>query len=515
MRASAAALAPTAIEEQLADLANECYHDPLRFVRIAYPWGEVGTFLQHHDGPDAWQVEFLNSIAAEVRGNRFDGHTPVMPLLRAVSSGHGVGKGVMASFLVDWIMVTRPHSQGVVTANTSTQLDTKTWAAIRRWTRAMLWAHWFEINTQRMYHRQYPESWFCSAQTCREENSEAFAGQHAADSTSFVICDEDSSIPPIIHEVAENALNEGEPMMFRFGNPTRNSGDFFECCFGSRRDDWHPMIIDARSSKYSNKALIEKRIEQHGEDSDYVRVRVRGLPPRASDLQFIDQERIWAAQKREVTVFDDDPLIVGVDFSGGGQAWNVVRFRRGQDGRSIPPVRIPGEATRNDRSAFLSVLSNILSERTSGRKVSAMFCDSAYGAPYVEKLRGMGYSNVFEVTFGQTLNPDERHCLNMRSYMYRECRDWLAVGAIDPKDSKLEYDFASPGHHLNRKDQIVIESKEDMAERGVGPIDDGDAFVLTFAAPVTPRKQPPAKGKARPRFTGRGGRTGGGKGWTY
>jgi hypothetical protein len=44
----------------------------------------------------------------------------------------------------------------------------------------------------------------------------------------------------------------------------------------------------------------------------------------------------------------DDPLICGVDVSGGGAAWNVMAFRRG-DARSIPRIRIPGEHTR-DRS---------------------------------------------------------------------------------------------------------------------------------------------------------------------
>lgn len=93
---------------------------------------------------------FLRGIGEEVKRNKFDGHTPVMPLLRAVSSGHGVGKSVMVAWLVDWIMVTRPDSQGVVTANTSTQLDTKTWATVRAWTKMMLWSHWFVINTQKM-----------------------------------------------------------------------------------------------------------------------------------------------------------------------------------------------------------------------------------------------------------------------------------------------------------------------------------------------------------------------------
>ena len=74
----------------------------------------------------------------------------------------------------------------------------------------------------------------CRAQTCREENAEAFAGLHAADSTPFYIFDEASAIPDAIAEVAEGGLTDGEPMFFKFGNPTRNSGDFHRCFHGLR-----------------------------------------------------------------------------------------------------------------------------------------------------------------------------------------------------------------------------------------------------------------------------------------
>ena len=49
---------------------------------------------------------------------------------------------------------------------------------------------------------------------------------------------------------------------------------------------------------------------------------------------------------REPQSLLDDPLICGVDVSGGGAAWNVVS-RRGGDARSIPRIRIPGEHTRD------------------------------------------------------------------------------------------------------------------------------------------------------------------------
>ena len=57
-------------------------------------------------------------------------------------------------------------------------------------------------------------------------------------------------------------------------------------------------------------------MREYGEDSDFVRVRLRGLPPSASELQFIDSARIYAAQKRLVEVLDDEPLIAGFDVSG-------------------------------------------------------------------------------------------------------------------------------------------------------------------------------------------------------
>ena len=29
----------------------KCFASPLRFVLLAFPWGEPGTPLEHHDGP--------------------------------------------------------------------------------------------------------------------------------------------------------------------------------------------------------------------------------------------------------------------------------------------------------------------------------------------------------------------------------------------------------------------------------------------------------------------------------
>ena len=373
--------------------------------------------------------------------------------------------------------------KGTITANTFTQLRDKTWASIQHWTSLCLTGHWFVINSDRMYHAEHKESWFCAPQSCKEQNSEAFAGQHALNSTSFYIFDEASAVPDTIFEVAEGGLTDGEPMIFLFGNPTRSTGSFHRACFGSMRHRWDTRAIDSRECAFTNKEQIAEWVKDYGEDSDFVRVRVRGLPPSASDLQFIDQDRVWQAQTRETAiVLEDEPLIAGVDVSDGGAAWNVVRFRRGADARSIPPIRVPGQATRGDRSAFLARLAEVLSEKKPDRRVTMMFIDSAFGAPYVERLRGMGFRNVQEIRFGATAL--DTHQANQRAYMWNKLKEWLPTGIIPTDDTVLEVDLTGPGYHLNPQDKLVIESKENMQKRGVSSPDDGDALALTFAAPV-------------------------------
>ena len=475
----------------IAHVIDETYDDPLSFVRLAYPWGEPGE-LAGFNGPDRWQREFLEDLGREVRARGFDGVRAVAPIRMATASGHGIGKSTLVAWIVNWIMSTRPHCQGTITANTYTQLETKTWAAILKWTRLCVTSPWFLTTGTRIYHRDYPQTWFCSAQSCREENSEAFAGQHAVSSTSFYLFDEASAIPDRIFEVAEGGLTDGEPMIFLFGNPTRNTGKFYRCSYGSEQDRWKTRSIDSRTCSLPNQSQILEWLQDYGEDSDFFRVRVRGLPPLASELQFIDQARINLARRRAMLeVLPEEPLISGFDVSGGGAAWNVIRFRRGFDARSKTPIRITGEAGR-ERSVLIGVVAEILADRRPEHRVAAMFVDSAFGAAIVERLRSLGYHNVHEISFGAT-SPDQ-HQANLRAYMWNRMKDWLLQGAI-PDDERFASQLAAPGYHINSRSKLLIESKADMVKRGEASPDDADALALTFARPV----RPPEISRPRPR----------------
>lgn len=474
---------PKTYEELLHEAVSDYYADPLGFVLAMFPWGEPGP-LQHHS-LDAWQVEYLTHLGEEVQKRGFDGVHAVAPIRIGTSSGHGIGKSALVAMIVCWIMSTRPNCQGTVTANTITQLQTKTWAAIQRWAKLCKTGHWFTVNSERMYRTGYKESWFCAPQSSKEENSEAFAGQHAADSTSFYIMDEASAIPEKIHEVAEGGLTDGEPMLLMFGNPTRSQGSFFKAMFGAMRHRWKQFIIDSRLTKFANKALIAEWAEDHGEDSDFMRVRVRGLPPAASDLQYISLALVTAAQARDVQNFGDEPLIAGLDVARGGSDDCVIRFRRGYDARSIPPIRIPGEQAR-DSMRLVTVAADVLGQVYGGQRVSVLYVDgTGIGGPIVDRLRQLGHLNVMEVQFGAE-SPKPK-LANMRAYMWSELRDWLPRGAIDATP-RLETDLTGPGYKHDRQDRVVLESKEDMKKRGLDSPDDGDALALTFAMPVKIKK---------------------------
>ncbi len=472
------------VELELAEQIAQFYYDPLGFVNFAYPWRKAGTTLEHYDGPDTWQSEFLTDLGKAVEERGFDGFNAVMPVRMGASSGHGIGKSVLVAWIVDWLMSTRPHCQGTVTANTITQLATKTWPQIQRWTKMCATSHWFTINSERIYHTEFKESWFCSAQSSKAENSEAFAGQHAATSSSFYIMDEASAVPDIIYEVAEGGMTDGEPMIFAFGNPTRNTGKFYRAAFGSEMGRWNMVRVDSRTSAFSNKELINEWIDDYGVDSDFVRVRVLGLPPTANELSYIGEDLIKGAQQRHVEALWDEPLVAGFDVSGGGSAWNVIRFRRGADAASIPPIRLTGQQGR-DRSVLIGAAAEVMRE-TGPRRVTAMFVDSAFGSPIVERLHTLGYMNVHEVSFGGS-SPDP-HQANMRAYMWYRTKEWMKSGSIPSSDENLSGQLGVPGYHINKQNQLVLESKENITKRGEASPDDADALALTFARPVQVQK---------------------------
>lgn len=495
-------------ELMLAQDMGRFYDDPLGFVMYAFPW-DTDRSLQLvklsspwdlvygcEYGPDEWACEFLTQLGEQVRERGFDGVNAVAPIQMAVSSGHGIGKSAMAAWLTLWIMSTRPHSKGVVTANTAEQLSSKTWAGVSAWLSRAVNKHWFTITTgkgaMRLTHKQHPDSWRVDAQTSREENSESFAGLHAASSTPWYLFDEASAIPAKIWEVAEGGKTDGEPMHFVFGNPTRNTGAFAEC-FGKQRHRWVNRMIDSRTVAITNKTLLAEWVKDYGENSDFVKVRVRGVFPNASSLQFIPRELVEEAMRRQPVAerFIGRTAAIGVDVARFGDDQSVIRTRVGRDGVGIPAKRY---RELNTMQLASKVAEHIDYIKTLGMSCVVFVDGGGVGGGVVDRLRQLNH-DVVEVQFGGKAD-DPRKYLNKRAEMWGRLKEWLATGCL-PYDETTITDLTSVEYQYTAADQIQLESKEHMKARGLASPDDGDALALTLAFPVPEYQLPKDEGGAR------------------
>lgn len=471
-------------------------YDPLGFVMDHWPWGVKGGPLEHELGPDDNQKKFLIDFGKHLEANQFDGYTPVPPVMMSISSAHGTGKSTLGAFLAWFILITRPMSVGTVTAGTYQQLEERTWADIMHWGRMCKGSEDFDIQMSGVFHKKNPEKWKVTPKTADARRAQAFAGQHAKNSSSWFLIDEASEVPQENWAPMYTGMVDGEPFMFAWGQPLQTEGEFYSVTFGKSADKWDTRNWDGWTSPFPNKQLLAEWKEDYGEDSDFYRVRVLGIPPQASALQFIGQNLIKDARARDHKVLDDEPLIVGYDAANGGMARHAFWFRRGLDAKSIPPIFLPGDTPRD---VVVAKAAEILSER--GRnKVSALFGDQAFGAVVLERLRNSGYTNVFEVNFGDT--SIDKHYLNMRAYMWGSMKNWLTMGSI-PDEERLCQPFMGPGFH-HRNGKLVLESKESMAKRKVKSPDGPDALALTFARKVAPPPPPKRPAPAMSR---------GGMGW--
>lgn len=467
-------------QQELAVDIFSFFDNPRAYVLYAFPWGVTGTPLEDFPhGPDPWQLQEFEALAAHIRDNvnRKTIGIDMLPYLSAIASGHGIGKSAFVAWIILWLMSTRRHARGVVTANTQIQLEGKTWAELNKWHLLAINKDWFKWTATKFYCLLEPEgekNWMFECVPWNEERTEAFAGLHNASSSAVMIFDEASAVPDKIWEVAEGAMTDGEPFWFVFGNPTRNTGRFREC-FGRFRHRWRHRHIDSRSVRITNKTQIGKLIEDHGIDSDLVKVRVRGLFPSAGDKQFISCDLVESAQSRELVNDRGAALVMGVDLSRGGSALNVIRFRQGRDGRSIPPIRW------STRDTTITV--DRIAETIDRFNPEAVFMDGGgVGGPIIDQLVHKMKYRIIEVQFGG-VSEDTLRFANKRAEMWQKLKDWLTFGCID-YDNTLRDDLIGPEYSFTGKDQLLLEGKEHMEARGLASPDDGDALALTFARSV-------------------------------
>lgn len=449
-------------------------HDPLGYVLYVYPWGVKGTALEKKDGPRKWQRKVLESIGEQLQAGAAD----IGEVLReAIASGHGIGKSALVGWLCNWAVDTFEDARGVVTANTEKQLTTKTWPEIGKWRRMGLTAHWFEVTATALISTAHghEKNWRIDSVPWSENNTEAFAGLHNEGKRIILVFDEASAIADKVWDVAEGALtDEGTEIVWcAFGNPTRNTGRFREC-FRKFKHRWRHDQVDSRTVEGINKAQIEKWIEDYGLESDFVKVRVRGLFPNMSAKQYIAEADVAAAYGRHLRKeqYDFAPKIITVDSAWEGDDPLVIGLRQGLMFKVLR--RLP----KNDNDVFVA---NMVARLEDEEKADAVFIDQGYGTGIYSAGITMGRDWLL-VNFGD--GSTDPGYLNKRAQMYGDAKQWLKDGGAIEEDPELRDELLAIETVARMDGKIQLESKKDMKARGLPSPNKADALVISFAYPV-------------------------------
>ncbi len=459
-------MSKSAHEQALKEACAEFANDPESFTMFMYPWGK--GILDGWEGPDDWHREVFREIRDYLNGPSDD------PLCIAVASGHGAAKTAFIAWLIRWFMSTRPHPQVVCTANTESQLNTKTWRELAKWHKLSLNQHWFEWTATQYYLKAHPETWKANAIPWSENNTEAFAGTH--EENVLVVFDEASKISDKIWEVTDGIFTTKKNIWVVVGNGTRNVGRFYEC-FHKNRKYWKTWQIDSRSCKAANRDYLERLIEQYGgEQTDEAKVRVLGQFPEKASGQLIATSAVERAQKMQVEAWEYAPKIMGVDVARSGANQTEIVIRQGR--KVFPGIRVPKFPEGN-----LMMQSEFIAGKIREEKPAQVCVDaSGVGGGVVDRLRQLGFQ-VMSVNAGNaSINP---RFLNKRAEMYWEMKEFIELGECElPPGRELRDQLTATGYDYTDKGRIRLQRKEDIFdEYGFSP-DLADALSFTFAYPV-------------------------------
>ena len=477
-------------ELALVNRIADFHYDPYGYCIYAFPWGK--SDLSNHKGPRKWQAEYLKEMGKQLYAQR---HSKNQIVRIATVSGHGIGKSALLGMITNWAMSTSLDCHGIITAGTFPQLKTKVIPEIMKWHRMSINSHWFEMTATSMFYKdnknnpeKHEHTWRVDITPWNKNRPESFAGLHNQGKRLLVIYDEASQIDESIWQTTMGALTDEytEIIWLVFGNGTRNTGTFREC-FGSKKGLWTPYQIDSRTVEGTNKEYLEELVATYGEDSDLVRVRVKGQFPRAGDLQFIPGDWVEAAKNRTPDWSKNDPVIIGFDVARGGGDFCVARLRRGMDCRTVRAFRLPGSDSRDSMQVVGKFIAWMKQAEITlgGQKVDAIFVDKVgVGGPLADRLRELHYPAI---DIGNNDSSPDRSCDSMGTYMWFKMRDAIRTGLAIPEDADLEADLTNRQYTMNSKEQWQLERKDDMKKRGLSSPDDADALSLTFAMPVAPK----------------------------
>ncbi len=391
----------------------------------------------------------------------------------AVRSCSAGGKTTVAACIVLWFLAAFKPATVLTTGRSFRQVKEQLWREIR--------AKYGQSKIQfggniTQVGLTLDDDWFALGfSTDEPERITGFHNRHV-----LVIIDEGSGVPDEVYGAIENPLAAGFTRLLLLGNPTQAVGKFrdafaSETCKGIHISafDTPAFIGEEDFPMLISKDYVEQKGKEWGEDSPLYEVYIKGDFPSGETDRLIPFTYAEMAIDRMIYPEDDAPIAIGVDTARFGDDENVLYVRKGNkviDSHFWKKLDTEGS------------IGNIIHEI---RKYDnpTVNIDEGYNPGIVDGLKAQG-CKVNGISFQGRAKLAT--FANIRAEMYWHLSEKFKLGEIQiPNDKKLLKQLTDiKKRPLNRNDQIIIESKEDMKARGLKSPDRADALALCFMQPV-------------------------------
>ena len=427
--------------------------------------------------PDKWQKDVLLDLSENPKVS--------------VKSGQGVGKTSVEAVALLWFLSCFPFPRVVATAPTKQQLHDVLWSEASKWMeRSPLLRNILKWTKTYIYMDGYEKRWFAVARTAtKPENMQGFH----EDNMLFIV-DEASGVADPIMEAILGTLSGENNKLLLCGNPTRTTGTFYDA-FNRDLKLYKNHTVSSLDSPRTNKDNIESLIRKYGEDSNVVRVRVKGLFPNQEDDMFMPSEVVDQCCSHlyelpegkgmaqvilgvDVARFGDDETVIYRNFKGH---LKLVRKRRGQD-----LMATVGDIVKEYRS--------ILKEYPDYYgKIYANIDDTGLGGGVTDRLREvkreqkLKWLYIIPINAAEHIETDTKagkdaaeYYNNLTTHMWAVLRD-----LFKEKNVVLEDDVETVAQLITRKytmasnGKLEIEPKKEMKKRGLDSPDRADALALS------------------------------------
>jgi hypothetical protein len=312
-------------------------------------------------------------------------------------------------------------------------------------------------------------------------NEDAFQGLHARH--ILIILDEACGIPPSLWIAVETLMTNENARVLAIGNPDDPGADFAKKCkpgsgynvitisaFDSPNFTGEPIPDDV-AEQLVGPMWVEDRRRDWGEGSPLWVSKVTGEFPDVSDEYLITPGMIELGKMVDLPGLEGGQY--GSDIARFGTDKSVVyRNRNGQ-------IRLERTWAMADTMESTGRMKVILDKHHPTAIVPMIIDVIGLGAGPFDRLREQGYDVVGFNGAERAFRPDKFK--NRRAEVYWTFRELLSEGLIDldPDDEVLHSQLQSIKWTVDSGGRIVIESKEDMRDRGIPSPDHADACVYS------------------------------------